>query len=91
VEDVERQLFGGFPAMRHPESQSKDKAMAALVEPLQRRLVASGNRPHERDPVRFRDDVPGLAAIENVAEGARRIVRPSRLLQLRRRFHSPQF
>src|SRR6185503_20883544 len=50
MEDVDGELFSGFPVRRDSHDQSEDGAMSPLVERMKRELVAPGNRLDERRP-----------------------------------------
>ena len=67
MEDVDGELFGGFPVGRDSHDQGEDEAMSPLVERMQRELVARGNRLDERRPVLLRHRSLGLG-IQHVAQ-----------------------
>ena len=73
VEDVDGELFSGFPVGRDSHDQREDDAMRPLVERMQRELVARGNRLDERRPVLLRHRSLGLG-IEHVAQRCRRLL-----------------
>src|SRR5262249_48302852 len=60
MEDIDRELFSGFPVARDSHDQSEDDAMGHLIERMQRELVASGNRLDERRPGPLRDRSLGV-------------------------------
>ena len=70
VEDVDGELFRGFPVSHDSHDQREDEAMSPLVERMQRELVARSNRLDERCPVLLRDRSLGLG-IEDVAKCCR--------------------
>lgn len=67
MEDIDRELFSGFPVARDSHGQSEDDAVGHLIERMQRELVARGNRMDERRPGLLRDRSLGVG-IEHVAQ-----------------------
>ena len=74
MEDVDGELFSGFPVGRDSHDQREDEAMRPLVERMQRELVARGNRLDERRPVLLRHQSLG-PGIQHVAQRCRRLLR----------------
>jgi hypothetical protein len=70
MEDIDGELFSGFPVGCNSHNQSEDEAMSHLVERMQRELVARGNRLDKRRPVLLRHGSLGIG-IEHVAECCR--------------------
>src|SRR6185503_4739196 len=73
MEDVDGELFSGFPVSRDSQDQSEDGAMSPLIERMKRELVARSNRLDERRPVLLRHRSFGRG-IEHIAECCWRLV-----------------
>ena len=69
VEDVDCQLFSGFPIAGDPHDQREHDSMRPRVKRMQRKLVASANRLNECDPILLGNGRLGLIGIEQVAQG----------------------
>src|SRR3546814_10291266 len=81
MEDVDGELFSGFPVGRDSHDQSEDGAMSPLVKRMQRELVARGHRLDEHRPVLLRHRSLGLG-IQHVAQCCRHLcVRPLAMLE----------
>ena len=86
MEHVERQLLRGFPVGADPHDQSEDQAMRALIERVQRELIARGDGLYERHPRLLRFGGRRLG-VKDVTQRGRRL-RTALLLDILRLQHS---
>ena len=72
MKDIERDLLGRLPVAGDSHGERENDAVRALVERMQRRLIARGDRLDEPHPVRLRHARLGPVGIQNLTQGAGR-------------------
>jgi hypothetical protein len=93
VKDIEGELFRGLAVAGNPHAQSEHEPVRALVERVQRGLVARGDGSDQPDPVLLGGDRgPGLSGVQHITERAGRAVTLILILfEMLRRFHGRNF